>query len=487
MQIYDQEIKDGLQDALASHSVAYTLDLKQASEDIVADTKKWVATAGLTQPDLFYMDSILATLGWNLNDDVFLKEEVFPARNTPVDKPFNKMHNQEDIIGHMTSSRLLNSDYKTVDNDDFEHIAVSSVIYTAWRDEEKKKEIDSIIAQILDGKWKVSMECLFNKFDYGVITPDGRQLVVARTPETSYLTKHLRAYKGSGSFQDNRIGRVLRNITFCGKGLVDNPGNPYSVIFNANKKFFGASASLKELRMNEKELELAQAALAKEQAALATVRAELESVKAEVQKVAEAKLQAAIAERDEVIKTKDAAIAALQADLGKVTDSLTKATTSAEVAEAAKIEALTGFEAAKAELDKIKAETVLASRKAALAGVVATERVDSLLGKFAKASDEQFAELISTLSEFKPFEKKGDKKDDKEGDKDADEKAKAAAKAKADADCTTKTMADLAKAEVDKDIPMTSTAAKTDDAMVAVAAYMTEQFSKNVRLNKGSK
>ena len=235
LEIFEQEKLDGLGEALAYHSIAYNLDLKQASEEIIAETAKWVATAGITQPDLFYMDSILATLGWNLNDDIFLKEEVYPARNTPVDKPFNKMHNQEDIIGHMTSSRLLNSDYKTVDGEEFEHIAVSSVIYTAWRDEKKKLEIDQVIAQILDGKWKVSMECLFNKFDYGVITPEGKQLVVARTPETSYLTKHLKAYKGTGTFQNNRIGRVLRNITFCGKGLVDNPGNPYSIIFNANK------------------------------------------------------------------------------------------------------------------------------------------------------------------------------------------------------------------------------------------------------------
>jgi hypothetical protein len=468
MQIYDTEIQDGLGDALANHSLAYTLDISKATPEVETNVAKWIATAGLTQPDLFYMDSILVTLGWNLNDDIFLKEEVFPARNTPVDKPFNKMHNQEDIIGHMTSSRLLNSDFKIVDGTDFEHIAVSSVIYTAWRDDKKKEEINTLISQIMDGKWKVSMECLFDKFDYGIITPEGKQMVIARTPETSHLTKHLRAYKGTGTYQGNRIGRVLRNITYCGKGLVDQPGNPYSVIFNANKKFFGASASLKELRMNEKELELAQAALA-------TAKAELESVRAEVQKVAEAKLQAAIAERDEVIKTKDVAIASLQADLAKASESVAKVTASLEVAEAAKIEALTGFEAAKAELDKIKSEAVLAARKTALAGVVAAERVESLLGKFAKASDEQFAELISTLSEFKPFEKKDDKKEDKE--KEDAEAAK---------ECKEKTTANLKEAEVDADIPMTSTAAKTDDQMTAVAAYLNEQFSKNVNL-KGSK
>lgn len=462
--IYEQEIKDGLGEALASHSVAYTLDIKQADFDVVAETDKWLATASLTQPDLFYMDSILATLGWNLNDDIFLKEEVYAAKDTPVDKPFNRMHDQEDIIGHMTASRLLNSDYKNADGEDFEHIAVSSVIYKAWRDDKKKDEIDQVIAEILDGKWKVSMECIFDKFDYGLIKPDGTQIIVARTPETSYLTKYLRAYKGTGVYNNNKVGRVLRNITFCGKGLVDNPGNPYSIIFNANKKFFGAKAShFKEFLMSE--LEIAQAELAK-------VKAELDAVRAEAQQAAEAKLKTAVAEREELIRQKDAAISALQADLCKVTESLTKASSTLEITEAAKAEAVANYETIKAELDKIKAETVLAARKNALAGVVDASRVESLLAKFANASDEQFAELISTFAEMKSCHSKDGK--DKCMDDEEDAKAK----------CKTETKADLAKAEVDQDIPMVSTAAKTNDAMVAVASYFTEVLTKNV---KGSK
>lgn len=482
LELFEQEIKDGLSNCLANHSIAYTLDITSLKDETLADVKKWVATASIEQPDLFYMDSILATLGWNLNDDIFLKDEVFSARNTPVDKPFNKMHVQDDIIGHMTASRLLNSDYQVVEGQEFEHIAVSSVIYRAWRDDKKKEEIEKTIAQILEGKWKVSMECLFNKFDYGLITPEGKQIIVARTPETSYLTKYLRAYKGSGVINNNKIGRVLRNITFCGKGLVDDPGNPYSVIFNKSKKFFGAKASLKELRMNE--LEMAQAELAK-------IKAELTSAKAEAQKVAEAKLTAAIAERDEVIKTKNDAIAGLQTDINKLSETLSTTKANLETVESLKSEAVKALEDARAELNKIKTEAVVASRKAALAAIpsVAPERAESLLNKFASASDEMFNELVTTLAGLPPWMKKDEKKEGKteaemmeEKEKCKKEKEESDAKAAAEA----KVVADLAKAELDKDIAGHSTASKTDDALNSIVNFMVSN-SKYKSLDKGDK
>ncbi len=470
LELYEQEKLDGINFA-QSLSIAYTLDLSLLKDETLAEVGKCVAMANkLDQPDLFYMDSILATLGWNLNDDIFLKSEVVAAKNTPVDKPFNKMHNQEDIIGHMTSSRLLDSDYNTSSDDDFEHIAVSSVIYRAWRDEEKKKDIDKTIAEILEGKWKVSMECLFDKFDYGLIKPDGSQIIIARTPETSHLTKYLRAYKGPGVVKDYRIGRVLRNITFCGKGLVDQPGNPYSIIFNSKIKFFGAKASLKELRMNE--LETAQAELK-------AIKTELESAKAEAQKVAEAKHQTAIAEKDTVIKEKDEAIANLREDLKKVNQALADAKTNLDNVETIKAEAIKGFESAKAELDKIKSDAAVASRKAALAAIkgMDTERAESLLAKFASASDEMFNELVSTLAGLPPWMDK-----DKEKDKDEDKKKKDAEAEKKMAECKKdekeEVKADLAKAELDKHVDGHAEAARTNDAMDSIVKYLS-QHSKN--------
>jgi hypothetical protein len=468
IEIFNQEKIDGLEHCLSNNSLAYNLDISPLKDIKFAESKKWTATANLEQPDLFYLDSILATLGWNLNDDIFLKDEVIRAKDTPVDKPFNRMHVQEDIIGHMTASRLLDADYNVVSENDFEHIAVSSVIYRAWRDKEKNEEIEKTIAEILDGKWKVSMECLFNKFDYGLITAEGKQIIVERKPETSYLTKYLRAYNGPGIVNNNKIGRVLRDITFCGKGLVDNPGNPYSIIFNKSKKFFGAKASnIKELVMNE--LETAKAELDK-------AKAELDSIRLEVQKAAEAKWQAAISEKEAEIKSRDETIASLQADIKKLSENLASTQASIEAIELVKAEAIKGFEAVKAELDKIKAETTLANRRAALSQVVSADRVESMLEKFSSLSEEQFSELVTTLAGMPPWLKDKEDKKDKTDDEDKDKAMKT--------ECSI--VVDLAKAEVDTDVAGHTLASKSNDDMKAIVDYMVSK-SKYKSLNKEEK
>ena len=93
----------------------------------------------------------------------------------------------------------------------------------------------------------------FNGFDYAVIGPDNKHHVIARNNETAFLTQHLRSYGGTGSYQEHQVGRLLRNITFSGKGFVDRPANPESVIFDKNKvfEFNNASISSKNTLFND--------------------------------------------------------------------------------------------------------------------------------------------------------------------------------------------------------------------------------------------
>jgi hypothetical protein len=79
------------------------------------------------------------------------------------------------------------------------------------------------------------MECFFKNFDYGLIDrTTGNYTILPRNEATAYLTKYLRAYGGGGEHQNFKIGRVLRNITFSGKGFVSKPANPDSIIFSKN-------------------------------------------------------------------------------------------------------------------------------------------------------------------------------------------------------------------------------------------------------------
>ena len=253
MKIYEKEISAGLEEIIKSTaSVAYSspvsiyIPSKKQKENIKQIiTANEAVAENQDQFDLYYLNSVLVSTGWNKNDDVFDQGETWTARETPVDKQFNFMHDESDIIGHITNSLVVDengsevSDPKNAEKFD---IVTSAVLYNSWSTPELKERMTKIISEIESNKWFVSMECLFNDFDYAVITPEGEHKVIARDDTSAFLTKHLRAYGGEGQYEGYTVGRLLRNIAFSGKGLVSNPANPRSVILNDVDPFKGAQA-----------------------------------------------------------------------------------------------------------------------------------------------------------------------------------------------------------------------------------------------------
>lgn len=269
--VYKFEKNDGLESAIRSKcTIAYSSSLSKFDDYIERFKKpnlpKFALATNQDQIDLHYLKSILVTTGWNLNDDVFDRAEVWSARATPEDKPFNFNHDQTNIIGHITRCFLLSDSGEflaDIDNvDDLPkkfHIGTGAVLYKYWSDKTRQEWMNQIIAEILDNKWYVSMEALFTGFDYAMKDSNGKTTVVARNQETSFLSKYLRAYGGSGKYEDIRIGRLLRNIVFSGKGLVENPANPESDIFDKTEAFlseFNVANKIlgyKDLTKNQKE------------------------------------------------------------------------------------------------------------------------------------------------------------------------------------------------------------------------------------------
>ena len=245
--IYKQEIKDGLQDQLTNNSIAcYAVaETNSPSEESVEKLRKIIASQSpgaelaiaenKNQMDLYYLKSILVSTGWNKNDDVFDPSELWQARSTPEDKPFNFMHDEADIIGHITANEVVDFDGNPLDYNSDEHpsqfnILTSAVIYTEWSDPDRRERMSKIVAEIEEGKWFVSMECLFPNFDYALKNSHGETRVIPRNEASAFLTKHLRSYGGDGKYEDYQVGRLLRNLSFSGKGLVSKPANPRSII-----------------------------------------------------------------------------------------------------------------------------------------------------------------------------------------------------------------------------------------------------------------
>lgn len=241
MKIFAQEKQDDLEDLILA-----TPFVSIASEAIPSETesglfsKNLKSLASYNDEDLYYVQSILVTSSWNKNDDIFPKEEVWAAKNTPEDKPTNLEHDENIIIGHIVSNWSITDDGILIDNNtpienlpEKFHIVTGSVIYKSYTNPELKERTAKLIAEIENGTKYVSMECMFKGFDYGLIDEaTGSYKILARSDETAFLTKHLKAYGGNGEYENHKIGRALRSITFSGKGYVDKPANPDSIIFS---------------------------------------------------------------------------------------------------------------------------------------------------------------------------------------------------------------------------------------------------------------
>jgi hypothetical protein len=250
MNIYTAEKEAGLTDVLSAKSSIVYASLAEKCDKNKQPTKKITidnqALAGIEDTDLYYTQSILVTTSWNKNDDIFDRAEVWAAKNTPEDKPTNLEHDESLIVGHITSNWPIDDEGNIIDQEanpeqlpEKYHILTGSVIYKGYTDPELRSRSNTLIEEIENGTKYVSMECFFKGFDYGVVDKaNGSYHILPRNEETAFLTKHLRAYGGQGEHQNYKIGRVLRQITFSGKGFVNKPANPESVIFTKDSVGF---------------------------------------------------------------------------------------------------------------------------------------------------------------------------------------------------------------------------------------------------------
>ena len=146
MKIYKSETEAGLEDAIkANASIAYSspvsfyipnTEQKESIKNLVVAQDKTISE-NKDQYDLYYLSSILVSTGWNKNDDVFDLNETWGAKDSPVDKQFNFMHDESDIIGHITGSVVLDPDGNEID--DISKINIGKVDFPKWKNERHRK------------------------------------------------------------------------------------------------------------------------------------------------------------------------------------------------------------------------------------------------------------------------------------------------------------------------------------------------------------
>jgi len=428
MNIYPQEIKDGVANLVqSSASVAYcapaTLCKVGDSESIAFADKLKAESANPKQVDLYYIKAVLVSTGWNKNDDVFTPEATYAARNTPEDKQFNLMHNENDIIGHITGSYVINRDGDKVEADEAPKefdIITEAVLYNSWTEAENRQRMTQIIAEIEEGKWFVSMECLFAGFDYSVYDEEkGTASILERNEGSAFLTKHLRAYGGTGEYEGKKVGRSLRDISFSGKGLVSKPANPRSVILDASRASSNSSDLLTLGGSDMSDTNVLEQQLAEVRSELASANEALESERAVMKKKKE--------EEEAVMKKK---VEKQEAELKALEDSIaSKDVTITELQESLEAKNNEFIEKMK-EMKKMKDEKKAESRKASLvdAGFEAEEAEESLAA-YDALDDEAFDTVVAVMKK-----KMATKEEDKAVMKKKDDEEEAVMKKKAGAE-----------------------------------------------------
>ena len=373
--------------------------------------------------DLHYIQSVLVTSNWNKNDDVFDPKEVWSARHTPEDKPTNVGHNEHEIVGHMTANWVIHENGDLIDDDTnvddlplIFHVVNGSVIYKIWQDEKLMARAKTLIEEIDAGKKFVSMECIFGNFDYAIISPDKHYKVIARNDETSFLTKHLRAYGGTGIYESYKVGRLLRNIIFTGKGFVDKPANPNSIIFDKEKMFnFQEAEYANSTNFSKNGVYINLERITKsEEISMTTdiLKDQVSDLNTQVNKLTEQLIEAneRLAKADVVQLEKN--INNLETEVQTVKDSFNSATkTISELEqklndkEVKLTEMVKSHEGLQSELDKVKANELRTNRVAILVdGNIDKELAEKKVDLYSNLSDEQFkdiAEELVTITQLK--------------------------------------------------------------------------------------
>jgi|TARA_Y100000310_G_scaffold11745_1_gene12230 chemotaxis protein histidine kinase CheA len=532
--IFDAEREAGLEEQIRSQaSLAYVSQLCPAnpakkgqtlSEELIKDIR---ATAGDKDGDVYRTFSILVSTSWNKNDDVFSQEEVWAAKQTPTYKPANLEHDEKKIVGGIIGTWPVDEQLKLIDQDisldnlpDFYHLLVSSVIYNQWQDPEYQARAEDLINKIEDGQMFVSMECIFKGFDYAVVTPDNENHIVARTNDTAFLSRHLRAYGGSGQYEEHKVGRLLKNITFSGKGFVEKPANPDSIIFDSDYSFDFTNASFtKNLFSNDngvsvrvgnyvfsntnpqENLDMSNDILndqVKElKEALAAVEAENKRLTAKVAEANIGKWEDQVAEFKQQVE-------ALSASLSEAGEELSAATTKIEQLETSLATESEARSQAEDLVEKMEQEKSQAERKAQLieAGLSEEEAL-AKLEVFGNLSQEQFEAVAETIKEAageNPFKKKEEedeekkakmkryaKSDDVEAEADESEETNEEATDAEAVDADEAEVVDeevLETASVEEAIDMTVASEESEDEVTHVRANLREWVNSYVLNNE---
>jgi len=193
-------------------------------------------------PDILFFSGCFVSSGENLNHAYFMSSELVQGFHTIVNKPLDIEHAEDVIVGHIFSSAFVDKIGKKIDISELSNMEVSEldmmdldiliggIIY--------KSRFQELAEEVKDSKWKLSMETYFQDYDVKV----GDLILTKQEAEdmgiaaVESLGKMAKIVKKGIQLASGEVARVLRGLMFSGCGLVKQPANPRSLIFETAKK-----------------------------------------------------------------------------------------------------------------------------------------------------------------------------------------------------------------------------------------------------------
>jgi hypothetical protein len=219
-----------------------SIHVMESTDDLMKEAAAIVEFPKNKTPDVLFFSGCFVSSGENLNHAYFMPSELVKAYHTIVNKPLDIEHNEEEIVGHIYSSAFVDqlgnkvevSDLSKMDQSGLDKsnldIMICGIVY--------KSRFPELAEEIKNNKWKLSMETYFQSYDVkvGNLILSKKEAESMGLASTEVVGKMAKIVKRGVEIAAGEVARVLRDMMFSGCGIVKQPANPRSLIFETAKK-----------------------------------------------------------------------------------------------------------------------------------------------------------------------------------------------------------------------------------------------------------
>ena len=235
------------------------IQIVEETEDLMKEAAAIVEFPKNKTPDVLFFSGCFLSSGENLNHAYFMPSELVKSQHTIINKPLDIEHAEDEIVGHIYSSAFVDqsgkkleiSELADMDEDVLDKmnldVMIGGIVY--------KSRFPELAEDVKDGKWKLSMETYFQNYDVkvGDLILSRKEAEALGIGKIEVLGKMAKILKRGIEIASGEIARVLRDLMFSGCGLVKQPANPRSLIFETAKKHEEEGVIVVELDKEEEE------------------------------------------------------------------------------------------------------------------------------------------------------------------------------------------------------------------------------------------